>query len=460
MKSHFQQPSLQRRLGVLTASLGLATLAMSGANAQQEEITYNSHVAEIINENCVVCHREGGIGPMQLTSFEQVRPWAPLIQMRVANREMPPYAYDQHIGIQDLKGDWRLEQEEIDTIVAWVNQGSLMGDPDVVPEAPEFPDPAEWNFTADLGEPDLIIPSISIDIPATGNDLWHKHYVATGVTRQRCIRAMQVKPRGDARAVVHHSNPTVEMLNPETGEYERYSQLTEYAMGKWGELMPEGVCRVMPPDSRIFWDIHMFPGGVGATAQGAEIKDNVVELGIWFHDDEFSEQEGVYEQDLRAYQLREGYVNGEMFVIPPNGYAMTQGFHSFDHPVRIDSFQPHGHLRLNAASLEIFSPKTGQTTPVSQISNWSATWHHSHIYEPDVAPLLPAGDILVIKQWYDNTENNPNNPDPDQWVYDGSRTGDEMSHAWIAVTHLDEEGYEELLAERQEREERSLAGSD
>lgn len=428
------------------------------ANAQDEQITYNSHVGKIINENCVVCHREGGIGPMQFESYDQVRPWAPLIRMRVANREMPPYAYDQHIGIQDLKGDWRLQQDEVDTIVAWVNQGAPLGDTDVVPQTPEFPDPADWTFAAQFGQPDLIIASISMDIPADGNDLWSKHYVATGLTQDRCIKAVQVKPRGDARAVVHHANSSVEAPD-ENGEFQRYGQLTEYAMGKWGELMPPGVCRTLPAGGRVSWDIHMFPGGVGATAQGKMIKDNVVEIGLWFHDEDFIEKTNPYKQDLRLYQMREGYENGNL-IIPPNGYVMTQGFHSFDHPVRIDSFQPHGHLRMNAASLEIFYPETGRTEQISQISKWSATWHHSHIYNPDVAPLLPTGAVLVIKQWYDNTAGNPNNPDPDQWVYGGSRTGDEMSHAWIAVTHLDDEGYEKLVAERQQKEDRSLAGND
>ena len=105
---------------------------------------------------------------------------------------------------------------------------------------------------------------------------------------------------------------------------------------------------------------------------------------------------------------------------------MTQGFRSFDHPVRIDSFQPHGHLRLVSASLEIFYPKTGRTEVISMISNWSATWHQSHLYEDHVAPLIPAGAVIVLKQWYDNTSGNPNNPDPDQWVDGGSRTADEM----------------------------------
>ncbi len=446
-----------RKSGALLGG-AIALALTAGAQAQQDEITYNTHVADILNENCVVCHREGGIGPMQFENYDQVRPWAPLIQMKVANREMPPYAYDQHIGIQDLEGDWRLAQEEIDTIVDWVNQGAPIGPADVVPQTPEFPDPDEWNFAAQFGQPDMIIPSSPYDIPANGNDLWSKEFVDPGLTEDRCIKAVQVKPRGDARAVVHHANSDVYVYD-DMGELQQWGQLTEYAMGKWGELMPDGVCRNFPAGSLVRWDIHMFPGGVGATAEGGMIRDNVVEIGLWFHDEDFGEQEDVYQQDLRLYTMREGYQNGNL-IVPPHGYTMTQGFHSFDHPVRIDSFQPHGHLRMNAASLEIFDPKTGRTTPVSQISNWSATWHHSHIYDPDVAPLLAPGEVLVIKQWYDNTANNPNNPDPDQWVYGGSRTGDEMSHAWIAVTHLDEEGYEKLLAEREEAEQRSLAGSD
>jgi len=402
--------------------------------------TYVDDVAEIINNNCVVCHREGGIGPMQFENYDQVRPWSPLIQLKVANREMPPYAYDQGIGIQELHGDWRLSEADIATIVEWVNTGSEYGDTDVVVQPPALSDPNQWNFYGEFGEPTLVIPSTPIDIPASGNDLWHKHNVASGLTEDRCIKAIQVKPRGDAKSVVHHANSTV------TLEGERYGMLTEYAMGKWGEIVPEGVCRTIPAEAEIAWDIHMFPGGLGSIAPGTIIKDNVVEIGLWLYSPEES-RELAYKQDLKLYRIS----NQEDIVIPPNGYSMTQGLHSFDHPVRIDSWQPHGHLRMNAASFEIFYPDTGITEQISQVSNWSATWHHSHIYEPDFAPLLPTGAVLVLKQWYDNTENNPNNPDPDMWVVGGSRTGDEMTHAWIAVTHLDDEKYEELLNERNNR---------
>ena len=446
------------------AMIGFAILTAFGlsAHAQAQSgdlsidtgaVTYADHVATIINENCVVCHREGGIGPMQFENYEQIRPWAPLIQYKVERREMPPYAYDHGIGIQDLQGDWRLSQEEIDTISAWVAQGAPEGDwGDRTPEVPDIPSLDEWNFAAQFGQPDLILDSQPIDVPAVGNDMWHRPYVMTGLTTDRCIKAVQVKPRADAKTVVHHANSDVEIPNPVTGEYEDYGQLTEYAMGKWGEIMPEGVCRTLPANARIRWDIHLFPGGVGATAPGAMIEDNVVEIGLWLHPEGYEEQ-ARFKQDLRLYPIRAG---GEL-IVPPHGTAMTQGFHSFDHPVRIDSFQPHGHLRLRAASMEIFYPATGRTEQISQISNWSATWHHSHLYDPDVAPLLPTGAVLVLKQWYDNTTNNPNNPDPDQWVVDGSRTADEMTHAWIAVTHLDDEGYQEILAQREEAKQRSVA---
>ena len=401
---------------------------------------YVTKVADIINTNCVVCHRAGGIGPMSFETYEQVRPWAPLISLKVMKREMPPYAYDHGIGIQDLQGDWRLSQQDIDTIVEWVDSGSLYGDADTIVQPANLRDPEAWNFEAEFGAPDAIIASVAIDIPASGNDLWHKHNVPTGLAEDRCIKAVQVKPRGNAKSVVHHANSSI------ITEGGREGMLTEYAMGKWGEIVPEGVCRTIPANAEVAWDIHMFPGGLGAMAPGSVIKDNVVEIGLWLYTEEES-QELKYKQDLSLYRLGDQ----DDITIPPNGYYMTQGFHSFDHPVRLDSFQPHGHLRMNAASLEIFYPETGRTEQISQVSNWSAVWHHSHLYDPDVAPLLPAGAVIVLKQWYDNTANNPNNPDPDMWVMGGSRTGDEMTHAWLAITHLDDDGYKALVKERNEK---------
>ena len=131
---------------------------------------------------------------------------------------------------------------------------------------------------------------------------------------------------------------------------------------------------------------------------------------------------------------------------------MTQGFFRFDHPVRIDSFQPHGHVQLHAKSMEVIYPD-GKRELLSMVTNFNAKWHHSYIYEDDVAPLLPEGSVLVVTAWYDNTADNPLNPDPEVWKARGNRTVDEMSHAWIAVTHLNQEGFERLVSEREAKKE-------
>ena len=456
---------LQKRPWIGAATIALAAIFafQSAAHAQATfassndapALTYSADVASIIQENCTVCHRPGGIGPMELVTFEDVRRYAPLIKNKVVNRIMPPYYYDDDIGIQDLKEDWRLSQEDINTIAAWVDQGAPLGNADEIP-ALNLHDSDDWSLSNLFGPPDLLAPSTPIDVPAAGLDMWHRPIVpiiGDIGTEERCIKALQVKPRGAAKTVVHHANSTFQLVRESDDDadadddagFRGSGRATEYAMGKLGEIIPDGVCRVIPPDAWIRWDIHMYPGGLGASAVNDVVEGNIVDLGIWLHPVDY---EYDYKQTLSLYGIRQGEL-----VMPPHGTTMMQGFHSFDHPVRIDSFQPHGHLRLRSASLEFFYPKTGRTEIISMISNWSATWHQSHLYEDDVAPLLPTGAVMIIKQWYDNTAGNPNNPDPDQWVDGGSRTADEMSHAWIAMTHLDEEGYEKIVEERKAAEE-------
>jgi hypothetical protein len=424
-----------------------ATFASSQDNA---DVTYAADVAIIIQNNCQVCHRAGGIGPMELITYEDVQRYAPLIKIKVRDRLMPPYYYDTDIGIQELQHDWRLSQEDINTVVAWVDQGAPLGDPADMPPPADLRATDDWSLAAEFGPPDLLAPSSPIDIPAEGLDVWYRPIVeiqGLPENEERCIKALQVKPRGDAVTVVHHANSTFQLLQDDGSFRGTGARATEYAMGKLGEIIPDGVCRRIPAGSHVRWDIHMYPGGLGATAANAVIEDNVVELGIWLHPADY---EYEYRQDLVSYNFMEGQ---RELLLPPNSGFMTQGFRSWDHPVRIDSFQPHGHLRLRSASLEVFYPKTGRTEIIGMVSNWSATWHQSHIFEDQVAPLIPTGAVVIMKQWFDNTSANPNNPDPDQWVDYGQRTADEMSHFWMAVSHLDEEGYEKIVEEREAAEE-------
>lgn len=434
-----------RAIGLLSAMV-LAPALANAADMEASHPTYAGEVSRIIQDNCQICHQPGQIGPMSFTSYEEVRPWAPLIALKVAQREMPPYQYDSDKGVQELKNDWRLEQDEIDTIVAWVNAGSPMGNLENLPPAKQFPAVGEWRLAEELGPPDHIIKSAKWDVPANGQDLWWEPEVDSGITEARCIKAVETLPSAAAHGSTHHANSHF-MAQNENGEWVPAGRLSEYAYGKLGEKVPEGACRTAPPDSKVGWSIHYYP-------DGKAVEDDQVSVGIWYWDEEdgFNEEE-AYAQDLRLYMLD----GGGDYLIPPHGTLMTQGFHSFDHPVRIDSWQPHLHLRGVAMSMEVFDPSTGRREILSQASNWNAGWNHSHTYEDGYQPLIPAGATIILTSWFDNTANNPRNPDPDQWVSAGQRTTDEMSHAWIAVTHLDDEGYEKMLAQRKEREERTVA---
>ena len=425
-------------VGIVAAMVMATVLALPSPAVGQPDadpaVTFSRDVAPLLQEHCQVCHRPGSIGPMSLLSYADTRRWSGLIKTKVASRDMPPYQYDRDVGIQALKYDPRLPEDAIATIVRWVDAGAPEGDPADLPPAREWPDPAEWRLAETFGQPDLVVPAKSFTVPATGSDLWWEPLVKIPLTSDRYLKAIEVKPSVAGREVVHHANTTL-YLESEDGELiSQGGRFTEYAAGKLGEIIPEGAGRLLPADSYVRWSVHYYP-------MGEVVEDEVTELGFWFHPEDY---EPDYVQDLANYRLE-----GDL-AIEPHGTAMIQGFHTFDHPVRIDSFQPHGHLRLRAASLEVFYPETGKREVMSMISNWTTWWQHSHIYEEDVAPLVPAGGVIILTHWYDNTADNPNNPDPEQWVYRGSRTADEMSHAWIAVTHLDEEGYERLRAEREQ----------
>jgi len=438
-----RSPEWKRALWIALPTLAAGAFVFPGqAFAADPEpdpdrvVTFSKDVMPILQENCQICHQPGSIGPMSLMNYEEVRPWAQVIKLRVQEREMPPYHYDTDVGIQELKEDKRLSVEDIETIALWVDQGAPEGDPADLPPPVEFPPAGEWQLAKTYGEPDVVIRSEPYTVPKNGSDLWWQPVVPTGLTEDRCIRAIETRPSVEGRSVTHHANSSF-MIQDENGQLQRAARLSEYALGKLGEIVPEDACRIAPANSFVSWDIHYYPDG------SAEYQDDQVEIALWLYPKDF-DKDSLYPQDLTLY-----YLEGGDYDIPPHGTLMTQGFHSFDSPVRIDSFQPHGHLRLKAKSLEVFYPETGRREMISMISNWNPGWHLSHVYEDDVAPLLPKGAVLIITAWYDNTADNPHNPDPDQWVGAGDRTADEMSHAWIAVTHLTDEAYEQLKAERE-----------
>jgi len=446
------------RTGAAVAALVLALGAPAGAQnvpsvasanasravAPADEITFARHIAPILQQKCQVCHQPGSIAPMSLITYEDAKKYGARIRSRVAARVMPPWHVDKTVGITAFKNDRSLSDEQIATIVKWVESGMPLGRQEDLPPPVTFPDPAGWQLEKDFGKPDLVLKSPPYTLAPRTQDKWFRPVTETGLTEPRWVRAIEIKPSvPDGRKIVHHVLALLQQderdgivgLAHEAHDVQRSAGLfMEWAVGKVGEIFNPDAGKLMLPGSKIGWEIHMF-------AIGREVKNDQVELGVWFYPKGFVP---TYRTVLRMFDVS----RGSNLDIPPGEKAMTQNFFVLQAPARLENFQPHMHMRGKAMSMEAVYPD-GRKELLSAVNNFQWKWHVNYVYADSVAPLLPKGTMLVFTAWHDNTAANPNNPDPAQWVGWGDRTVDEMAHAWVDVTYLDQKEFDRLVAERE-----------
>jgi hypothetical protein len=434
---------MSRRLqliGVLAliATIGAFTPAVVSAAGVPAAPTFTKDIAPIFQAKCEACHRPGSIAPMSLVTFEDSRPWTRAIKARVESREMPPWHIDKTVGIQEFKNDRSLTDDELATIVKWIDTGSPKGNPADMPKPVVWPDESKWNFAEMFGgPPDLIIKSTPWTQKARANDAWWRPVVETGLTEDRWVRAIEIKPSTvKGRQITHHAIARLQQVEPDAeptpaaagpaafdlGDFSNTGTFMEWAVGKQGEIMRPNSGKLMRAGSRIVWDVHY-------SSAGEDITDTV-ELGIYFYP---KGQEPKYRQTLHL-------MGTDGIDIPPNSIKATEGFFVMRRAGRVESFQPHMHLRGKAMSMEAILPN-GQTEILSHVADFNFNWHVSYVYKDDVAPLLPKGTILKITGWHDNTSAKKSNPEPNTWVGGGGRTVDEMAHAWVNVTYLSDEDY-------------------
>ncbi|HEY1303968.1 MAG TPA: hypothetical protein VGF24_10495 [Vicinamibacterales bacterium] len=424
-------------LRILAVVAGFFGLAPSHASADvPDNPTFSKHIAPIFQEKCEACHRPDSIAPMSLRTFQESRPWARSIKAKVETRQMPPWHIDKTVGIQQFKNDRSLTDDQVATIVKWVDHGAPEGDPKDMPRAKEWPDGQAWIYASMFGqkEPDLIVRSTPWTQKKGVNDTWWKPVVPTGLTEPRWVRAIEVRPSTvKGRKITHHANS--DLIQDEPGEITQAGpgRFMEWAVGKEGEIMRPNSGKLMLPGSRIVWDIHY------SASRDEDITD-VVEMGIYFYP---KGQEPKYRQHL----LRMGKTGDGAIDIPPNSISTTEAFYPLKQAARIESFQPHMHLRGKAMSLEAILPN-GQTVLLSHVDQFTFNWHSSYVYADDAAPLVPKGTVMKVTSWHDNTAANKANPDPNVWVGYGDRTVDEMAHAWVNVTYLTDAEYAAEIAAR------------
>ncbi|MCY4016053.1 MAG: hypothetical protein OXE54_02540 [Gammaproteobacteria bacterium] len=419
------------------ALLAAAGICASAAASADDGLTYSRDIAPILQQKCAGCHNPEGIGPMPLMDYQQVRPFAYLIKDRTSNRIMPPWHVDPDVGIQQFKNDASLSDEQIAMISAWVDAGAPEGDPADLPPPLELPAGDAWQLADELGPPDVIVRSNPYDVIANGQDQWWEPRVEfTGLDRERWLRAAEFKPSYPlGKKVVHHGHA---VLIPE-GE-QRTVGLARYGVGKSWEVYPEGTGMRVPPNGTIAWNLHYFPIGI-------EAPRDVVEVGLWFYPDGVTPELETIGEMLFRVDGRNGMARGQDIVIPPHGYQVLQGTHVLEQPAIIHSYRPHLHMRGKVMTMEAIYPD-GKREVLSQVNKYDHNWQIAYLYDDHAKPLLPTGTVLQFTSVFDNTADNPINPDPEQWVVFGRRGVDEMSHAWVGITYVNEEQFASAVAER------------
>jgi mono/diheme cytochrome c family protein len=424
------------------AALLGATLALAGASRASAQPlpasapTYAKDVAPIFQRSCQACHRPGQSGPFSLMSYADARPWARAIKTKVSGRQMPPWHIDRRIGIQRFKDDYSLSDGEIATIVKWVDAGAPQGNPKDLPAPRDFSDDDRWH----IGKPDLVVTSTAFSLPAAGPDLFPNIVVDPGLTEDRYIKAIEVKPTPRAKSVVHHllvySLPEVRESDAKDGDTEDTEDtfLAEYAQGKNGDMFPDGAGKLLKAGSKIKFSNHLHPNGEAIT--------DAAQVAFVFYPKGTTPRHVIYSEPM-------GGANGQRIGvdldIPPGQIVRHDGYTRLALPAKMTAFQPHLHTRGRRQCVEAIYPD--DTQEVLNCSNFDFGWHIVYNYEDDAAPLLPAGTIVHVISWHDNTPWR-GNPDPSNWVGVGARTIDEMSFSWISWYDLTEQEYQQELAAR------------
>jgi mono/diheme cytochrome c family protein len=430
----------------------------SAAADKSAQVTFAKHVAVIFQQKCQECHRSGGMAPMSLVDYQDVRPWARSIKARVVAREMPPWFIDKTVGTRKFKNDISLSDAEIDTIVRWVDAGAPLGDARDLPAAKKWSVKPEWQLDAMLGPPDLVVKAPAFTMPAQASDQWPNAIVDLGLKEDRWVRAIETRPSAQGRRILHHAGThiyqsedvavfeakkalqsgkgSVEAVieaerNPRGVKVEDNFQFSEWAIGKAGEVYGDNTGGLIRAGARMGFDFHYH-------AVGEEITDEA-EFAMWFYP---KGQEPKYRESFIALAPNRN------LEIPPNQVTEHHGYYTLPAPAILQNFQPHMHLRGKAFLTEIIYPDGGSSEVLNYVPKFSFNWMVNYIYADDAAPLLPKGAIIHNVMWHDNTAANKSNPDPRQWVGYGARSVDEMAHLNAQLVFITDAEYQRLKDER------------
>lgn len=373
-------------------------------------ISYAKDVAPILQEKCVSCHINGGIGPFAMNSYDIVHGFAPMIRETVRTRRMPPYFADPHIGT--FKNDQGLTADQTKTLVHWIEAGAPRGtgpDPlaaNASQHAPEWP--------PELGKPDVVVDLPAFKVPASGLVEYQNQIVANPFTENTWLKAIAMRP-GDRRVLHHVVSNHIPGPNQAANTIPGGS-VGSYTPGSQPQVMGDGSGAPVPGGGKLYFQMHY-------TTMGKETTDVT--------------QVGFYTLKAPPQYIKRSTVISTFSLMIPAGEARHQevAYLTFPADAYLYTLYPHSHYRGFHVELKAVTPD-GKDAMLLSLPKYDFNWQRD--YDPVKPILVKAGTKLVATWVYDNSEHNPANPDPKRNVTWGEQTPDEMMYFRVNYRWADE----------------------
>jgi mono/diheme cytochrome c family protein len=382
--------------------------------AAEVTVNYHNRISRIVQANCVECHRDGGVAPFPLTSYEEVMAHSGMIKQVIEQGTMPPWFAVSHESGQETQkpspwaNDRSLADVEKTDLLAWIGGGKQQGDQRDAPRPPSFVQ--GWL----IGKPDAVFAfAEGVPIKASGTMPYQNIVVETNLDEDKWVQAIEVRP-GD-RGVVHHM-----MIYLQSTEKERTTVQDEaaderagfwaiYVPGNATLIYPDGFAKRLPKGANLRCQVHYTPNGTATT--------DLSRIGV------------IFAKQAPRHEVRVVGIGNPRIAIPPGAENHREdGSLRLPFDIQVLSFLPHMHVRAKACRYKAVSAN-GETRTLLDIPRYDFNWQL--LYRYGESQLVSRGDSIKFSAWYDNSRNNPANPDPTQTIRWGRQLNDEMHLGYV-----------------------------
>jgi peroxiredoxin len=405
-----------------TKSLGciIRRIHTPPADPSPDAPTFTKDVMPFLQRNCETCHHSGGIGRVSFSDYDVAAAWAPDMRDSIRAGDMPPWPARDDVS--DFAGARVLSEADSLMFEKWIAEGMPKGEEAALPTPIEYPE--DWT----LGTPDIVLtPREAYTVEAVGQDEYRCFVLPLSMAEDAFVRGIEILP--GEKEVVHHVSiyldesgkaSALQDADPKPG-YESFggigfpvsTPLGGWAPGNSALLLPEGIGRYIPKECHVVIQIHYHKSG-------REVRDQS-QLGIYLHKEPVKQQ------------LVEELVTSRLLFIPANAKRhRVAGGITINEDSHVLAILPHMHLLGREIKVTAILP-SGTVQPLVWIDDWQFNWQETYVYNKPIA--LPRGTRIDLEAFYDNTSDNPLNPNnPPKFVRWGEESSDEMCSAFLLVT--------------------------